>query len=58
MLQDLRRERWQRLDVCQWIAFLDLWQQTIVPDGVEQLMLITPRVALKQRFAVFAITDA
>jgi hypothetical protein len=57
MLKDWRLERWQWLDVCQWIAFLDLWQQAIVPDGVEKLMLIAARVALKEGFAVFTITD-
>jgi hypothetical protein len=58
MLKDLRRESWQWLDARQWVFFLDLWQETVVPDGVEQLMLIAPRVALEQRFAVFAVTDA
>jgi hypothetical protein len=28
-----------------------------MPDGVKQLMLIAPRMALEQRFAVFAVTD-
>jgi hypothetical protein len=57
MLQDWCLKRWQGLDRCQWIAFLDLWQQAIVPDRVKQFMLIAARVALEQRFAVFTITN-
>jgi hypothetical protein len=57
LIQDWCLERWQWLDVCQWVTYLNVWQQTIIPYGVEQLMLIAPRVALEQGFAVFTVTD-
>jgi hypothetical protein len=40
MLKDWCLERWQGFNTCQWIAYLNVWQQTVIPDGRKEFMLI------------------
>jgi len=57
MLEDWRLERWQGFDRCQWVAYLNVWQQPVIPDGRKEFMLIAARMALEEGFAVISITD-
>ena len=40
LIQYWRLERWQGFNRCQWVTYLNVWQQPVIPDGRKEFMLI------------------